>query len=104
MLALYDSLNYFGAKERARSIIMLQLIQSILSPVIMSCGRGDIGLPSIRQSVCPFARLDIELSYTLPKELLETCAEYTSNGIHRKFHLEMMYFSLMRTLHMILSS
>ncbi len=34
------------------------------------------------------------LYYTLPKELLKTCAEYTSNGIHRKFHLEIMYFSL----------
>ncbi len=29
------------------------------------------------------------VTYTLPKELLKTCAEYTSNSMHRKFHLEM---------------
>ncbi len=36
----------------------------------------------------------IIIMHTLPKELLKIGAECTSNGLHRKFHLEIMYFSL----------
>ncbi len=36
-------------------------------------------------------------SYTLTKIILKTCGQYTSNGIHSKFHLEIMYFYIMIT-------
>ena len=56
--------------------------------VLMAGGQRWLSA-ALNQFVCVGSMAEI---YTLTKIILKTCGQYTSNGIHSKFHLGIMYF------------